>query len=82
LFIYVNKSSLDKIQVDLFVNYYLENAKKLAEDAKYVALPQSLYDAAMMNIEDEIVGTHFVDESGEKRSGALSEVFKRENIKR
>jgi phosphate transport system substrate-binding protein len=82
LFIYVNKGSLDKIQVELFVYYYLENAKKLAEDAKYVALPQSLYDAAIENIEDEIVGTHFIDESGEKRSGALSDVFKRENIKK
>ena len=39
--------------------------------AKYVALPQSLYDAAIENIEDEIVGTHFIDESGEKRSGAI-----------
>lgn len=80
LFIYVNKNSLDKMQVELFVNYYLENAKKLAEDAKYVALPQGFYDAAMKNMEDGIVGTHFLDDKGGKRSGSLSDIFKRENI--
>lgn len=80
LFIYVNKNSLDKIQVELFVNYYLENGKKLAEDAKYVALPQVFYDAAMKNMEDGIIGTHFLDENGGKRSGSLTDVFKRENI--
>lgn len=80
LFIYVNKSALDKLQVRKFVEFYLENAKKLAEDAKYVALPEPVYVAAKQNLEDLTTGTHFLDEKGEKRDGALLEIYKPENI--
>lgn len=80
LFIYVNKTALGKLQVRKFVEFYLENAKSLAEEAKYVALPAEIYTQAKQNLEDQVVGTHFLDDKGDKRSGGLSEVFKPENL--
>ena len=65
-----------------FVEFYVDNAKKLAVDAKYVALPADIYKAAKENLENQVVGTHFLDEEGEKRSGGLSEVFKAANLKK
>lgn len=79
LLIYLNKKSLSKLQVQKFVEFYLENAKKLAEDAKYVALPESIYAIAKQNLEDMVTGTHFLDEKGEKRSGSLTEIYKAGN---
>lgn len=40
LFIYVNKASLGRPEVQAFVKYYVTNAAKLAEKAKYVASPE------------------------------------------
>ena len=51
-------------------------------DAKYVALPDDIYAAAKSNLENQVTGTHFLDDKGEKRSGGLSEVFKAENLKK
>lgn len=80
LFIYVNLESMQKLQVSRFVNYYLDNAKTLAEAAKYVALPPKLYEAARKNLEEEVTGTHFLTKEGELREGSLTEVFKPENV--
>ena len=79
LFIYINKASLGKLQVAKFVKFYLDNAKKLATDAKYVALPGEIYDIAKTHLEDELTGTHFLDEKGEKREGGLIEIYTVEN---
>ncbi|MCC6320492.1 MAG: PstS family phosphate ABC transporter substrate-binding protein [Phycisphaerales bacterium] len=47
LFIYVNKKAAEsRPEVKKFVEYYLENAASLAEEVKYVALPQAAYKMA------------------------------------
>lgn len=47
LFIYVNKKAAEsRPDVKKFVEYYLENAASLAEEVKYVALPQAAYKMA------------------------------------
>lgn len=43
MYIYVNETALDKPEVISFVNYYLENIGKLAEDVGYVAAPATEY---------------------------------------
>lgn len=80
LFIYVNVESLKSPAMKKFVEFYLDNAPELAETVKYVALPETLYDAAYTHYEDRISGTHFLTSEFEKRSGALEEIYTEENL--
>lgn len=82
LLIYVNTQSFDeRAEVEEFVNFYVDNAAMLASAARYVALPQAIYDAVRTNLDAGNAGTHFVDEEGEKRSGGLTSVFVPENLR-
>lgn len=47
LFIYVRKESAQQEGVQEFVNFYLENAGKLAKQIGYVPMPDSAYQAQM-----------------------------------
>jgi phosphate transport system substrate-binding protein len=44
LFIFVNKKSAQRPEVEKFVNFYLENAPKLSKEVGYVPMPQSGYE--------------------------------------
>ena len=44
LFIYVNKKSAQKAEIKSFVEYFIANAAKLAEEVGYVALPGTVYE--------------------------------------
>ncbi|MDI3531228.1 MAG: phosphate transport system substrate-binding protein [Candidatus Atribacteria bacterium] len=59
LFIYVNKASADREEVQKFVHFYLENAKWLVEEIGYVALPDSAYELALKRFEERKTGTVF-----------------------
>ena len=76
LFIYVNKGSLDKPQVKAFVDFYLSNAAKFAEEVGYVKLPAALYDRAKANLVALKTGTQMLDENGKERPGALADLYK------
>lgn len=75
LFIYVNINSLRSPAVKKFVEFYLDNAGDLAEQVDYVALPEELYDRAIMHFEDRLTGTHFLTSDLKKRSGSLTELY-------
>lgn len=45
LYIYVRKSAAQREHVQKFVNFYLNNAPKLARQVGYVAMPDSVYKA-------------------------------------
>lgn len=45
VFVYINKKSLAKPEVNEFVNYYIDNAARLSKEVGYVPMPQSDYDA-------------------------------------
>lgn len=75
LFIYVNSRSAKKREVREFVSFYLEHASELAAEVGYVGLPESVYAQATKNFRQGKYGTHFLDESGEKRHGALEDLF-------
>ena len=80
LFIYVNKESVSRPEVKVFVEYYLDNAAELSRAVGYVALPEKIYKAAKMNVKRKKTGTHFIDAEGEKRHGSLEEIFVPENL--
>jgi len=80
LFIYVNSKSVDKAEVQTFVQFYLENVAATCERVGYVRLPEELLSKSSENFMNVTTGTHFVTEGGEKREGALEEVFSNENL--
>ena len=82
LFIYMNKASMNKAQVSKFVEFYIENAADFAKQVGYVPLPQDVYDAAKDRFLDEETGTHYLNAEMEKRSGPVTEVYKKENLQK
>lgn len=80
LFIYVNTESLNRAEVQAFVNYYMENVTDACEQVGYTRLPAEIIDAAKANLDSLIVGTHFVDSEGASRSGPLAENFVADNL--
>ncbi len=46
VFIYVTKQAAARAEVKRFVEFYIENAGKIAKDVGYVALPQDMYTKA------------------------------------
>lgn len=81
LLIYINSENYNRLEVETFVDFYLDNAAMLAKEARYVPLPQSIYDMVRDNLEKGKTGTHFLDANDKKRSGALEAVFKPENLR-
>jgi len=76
LFIYVNAKSIDKPQVQAFVNYYLNHGPALAQEVGYVKLPQAIFDRARTNIVSRRLGTQYLDQAGEKRHGPLANIYR------
>ncbi len=50
MYLYVAKTSLQKIETKAFVKYYLENAAKIVKEAGYVPLSEEDYQAQMSEI--------------------------------
>ena len=80
LFIYVNSAKISNVQVEKFVDFYMVKAADFSREVGYVALPESVYQQAYDNFLDENTGTHYLTESMEKRHGAVTEVYKSENL--
>ncbi|MFN6519368.1 MAG: PstS family phosphate ABC transporter substrate-binding protein [Nostoc sp. CreGUA01] len=59
IFIYVSSKSMDKPEVKQFVQFYLQNAAKLAKEVKYVALPGSVYTTAQGHFNKKRFGSVF-----------------------
>jgi phosphate transport system substrate-binding protein len=59
IFIYVNAKSLGKPEVKEFVEYYMKNGGKLAQEVKYVPLPESAYRVALEHVQKGKKGTVF-----------------------
>lgn len=80
LFIYVNSESAKKAEVKVFIDHYLKNAAAIAKEVGYVGLPKDVYEQAATNLKQRKTGTHYLTKDGEKRHGALTEIFKPENL--
>jgi phosphate transport system substrate-binding protein len=59
LFIYVSKKAFDRPEVAAFVDFYLANAKSLAAEVGYVALPDKAYDLVKDRAGKRTAGTVF-----------------------
>jgi phosphate transport system substrate-binding protein len=79
LFIYINVKSLDKPEVKNFVEFFLQHAAKLAEEVKYLPLPEAAYHAAAERLAKRTIGSAF---KGEPEVGVtVEELLKRETTK-
>ena len=59
LFIYVNLKSLEKPEVQKFVEFYLGNVERLTKEVHYVPLPASAYEVLRKRLVDRQKGTAF-----------------------
>ena len=76
IFIYVNAKSLGRPEVKDFVQFYMENAAKLAQEVKYVPLPAHAYKGAWDHVLKGKRGTVF---GGNAEVGIpIEELLKRE----
>jgi phosphate transport system substrate-binding protein len=59
IFIYVSAKSLARPEVKEFVEYYMKNGGKLAQEVKYVPLPDTAYKTALEHLQKGKKGTVF-----------------------
>ncbi len=59
LFIYVSRKSFDRLEVSLFVDFYLDNAADLASASRYVALSNELYSGVRHRADVRKIGSAF-----------------------
>lgn len=59
IFIYVNEKAYQRPEVKEFVEYYMNNATKIAQQVKYVPLPQRAYDLNKEHLRKGKLGTVF-----------------------
>lgn len=73
IFIYVNKKSAARPEVESFVKFYLENAPELVREVGYISLPGEVYRLAAGRFEDRVHGTVFAKaKPGMTLAGLLS----------
>ncbi len=61
IFIYVSKKSLNKPEIKEFVSFYLQNAKTLVPQVKYIALSDQAYQLASERVQNVSLGTSFMN---------------------
>lgn len=59
VFIYIRPDALDNPAVVSFVDFHIDKAGMLAQEVGYVALPDSVYEAAKKRIADRVTGTAY-----------------------
>jgi phosphate transport system substrate-binding protein len=76
IFVYVNAKSLGRPEVKEFVEFYMKNGAALAEEVKYVPLPDAAYKTALEHVQKGRKGTVF---GGNAEAGVtIEELLKRE----
>jgi len=60
LFIYVNKKSLEKEEVNSFVTFYLNNSESLVSKSGYIPLTSEIYSSVKKRYEERIIGSGFL----------------------
>lgn len=78
LFIYVSKKSAERTEVKSFVEFYMKESLKLAEQVKYVPLPADAYQTALGHFRNGKLGTVF---QGHTSVGLrIADLLRRESI--
>ncbi len=76
IMIYINQKSLEKPEVERFVQFYLKNAAKLSKEVKYIPLSTQDYAHTLENFNKRKLGTAF---GGEPKIGVrIADLLKME----
>ena len=75
LFIYVNRKSADRSEVQAFIDFYLKEAGELAKEVGYVNMPDEILARAKGRWASRKTGTVFVAE-GKKVEGPFSTLYR------
>lgn len=76
LFIYVNRKAADRPEVKAFVEFYLQHARELVTEVKYLPLPEKAYEGGLARFAKLQTGTAF---GGQMEVGLpVEEILKRE----
>jgi len=75
LFIYVNADSVDRPEVDEFVQFYLDNAAELSDEVGYVRLPSSVYETARQRYENRVTGSCYWTADMKPINGPVTKVY-------
>jgi phosphate transport system substrate-binding protein len=70
IFIYVNAKSLERAEVQQFIDFYMKNADALVREVKYVPLPPKAYAYNLEHLARKQLGTKF---GGEAKVGLTIE---------
>ena len=76
IFIYVNKSSLNRPEVRKFVEFYMSEGADKAEKVRYVPLPSKVYKMNLANVQAGRTGSVFAE--GDTVGVSIEDVMKRE----
>ena len=76
LFIYVNRKAAERPEVKAFVEFYLQNARKLVTEIKYLPLPDKAYSVGLERFAKLQTGTGF---NGQQAIGlSVEEILSRQ----
>jgi phosphate transport system substrate-binding protein len=75
LFIYVNRKSADRSEVQAFIDFYLREAGDLAKEVGYVNMPDEILGRAKARWTSRKTGTVFVAD-GKKVDGAFATLYR------
>lgn len=78
IFIYVNKKSAERSEVEKFVQFYLKNAKKLVREVGYIPLPDEAYKLVLQRFQKRTTGSVFGGK-GSTIGVSIDEILRRES---
>lgn len=78
IFIYVNKKSASKPEVDEFVKFYLTNGVQLTQEVGYIPLPDDIYRVALKRFRKRKTGSVFGGK-GSKQNVKISDLLRLED---
>ncbi|HHT9125063.1 MAG TPA: PstS family phosphate ABC transporter substrate-binding protein [Candidatus Brocadiia bacterium] len=59
IFIYVNKKSAERPEIQRFVEFYMKEGGELSKEVGYIALPEKAYELALERFKKRMVGSVF-----------------------
>jgi phosphate transport system substrate-binding protein len=74
IFIYVNKKTVERPEVEKFVQFFLEEGRSLVKEVGYIPLPDGAYELARRRFEARTVGSLF--EGGSKVGVTIEEILR------
>jgi phosphate transport system substrate-binding protein len=77
IFIYARTQALDRPEVRLFVDFYLQNAPSLVREVGYIPLPDEAYELALDRVNRKVTGSVFA--GGSQVGVSIQELLAKES---